>query len=77
MFSCFMDWMICSLGGISPCEEAPGFEVVQINPYLPAGMRFIEVKRYTDRGCITVHIERDENGIVKTDIDLPEGVESL
>ena len=73
MFSNVLAWFFTSLLGIAPSEEAPAFEVIELQPAFVKEIGF--VKGYTDtvRGRIEAEW-RYENGEFVYTVTLPEGI---
>ena len=67
-------WMSQTVLGISPA--APGFAKVRIEPQL-GSLQWAEGTFPTPLGIIRVRHEKQTNGSVKSDIQLPEGCERV
>jgi alpha-L-rhamnosidase len=74
MYSCFMAWMIKSLGGIRLAEDSAAWDKVKINPSFEA-LDFVKAHVDTPKGRIAVAWERRKAGIELT-VDIPAGVEA-
>ncbi len=69
----FLDFYLTRLLGIVPLEE--GYKTIKVEPHL-CGLSFVQGKVPTPYGEIYVkHIS--ENGHIKTELKLPEGIKSI
>ena len=73
MFSNVLAWFFKSLLGIAPCEDAPAFKKIKVNPQFIPELGF--AKGYEDTVMGRIEAEwRYENGGFTYKIKLPEGV---
>jgi alpha-L-rhamnosidase len=73
MFSNVLGWFTKSLLGISPCEDAPGFRRIRINPQFIKELGFVRGYEDTVMGRIEAEWEY-RNGIFIYTVTLPEGI---
>jgi alpha-L-rhamnosidase len=74
MYSCFMAWMIKSLGGIRLAEDSAAWDRVKISPCF-GPLDFVRAHVDTPKGRIAVSWERRKTGI-ELAVDIPAGVEA-
>ena len=73
MFSSVLWWFFTSLLGIAPCEDAPAFEKVRIEPHFVKALGFARGYVDTVKGRIEAEWKAVEDGFSYT-VTLPEGV---
>ena len=73
MFGDISAWMYEFLGGLSPDFHHPGFARVTFSPCLVPQLNRVDVCYRAPNGTLAVHWERQPDGSVDIDIDLPEG----
>lgn len=61
-----LSWFYQALGGIVPDEA--GYRKIGIRPQLPQGVEWVEVRRETPYGTVSVRHERQPDGSVKSEI---------
>ena len=73
MFSGVIAWFYKSLLGISPKEEAPGFEQIELKPNFIKEIGYVSGHMITVRGEISASWHY-ENGVFSYNVVIPEGV---
>ena len=73
MFGDISAWMYEFLGGLSPDFHHPGFARVTFSPCLVPQLNRVDVSYRAPNGTLAVHWERQADGSVDIDLDLPEG----
>ena len=71
-FGCVADWVVRYVGGLSPA--APGYEKVLITPHPVGDLRFCQTSFESVHGPIRVDWERVEDGRLRVEVELPEGI---
>lgn len=74
MFSCFMTWIIKTIVGIEPVS--PSEKVILIKPYYFEALSFVNGWKDTKYGRIHVFWQK-ENGKIKLEVEVPQGVSVL
>lgn len=73
MYSNVLAWFFKSLLGIAPCEEAPAFKKITVNPQFMRELGFVKGYEDTPNGRIDAEWKYKDGGFVYT-ITLPEGI---
>ena len=73
MFSGVIAWFYRSLLGINPCEDAPGFERIELRPVFIAELGYAKGSMETVRGRINAEWTYD-NGEFTYVVTVPEGI---
>jgi alpha-L-rhamnosidase len=72
MFGSIGDYFYQGLAGIRPVTTAPGFREVDLRPYFPEDMRFLEASHHTPHGWLRTSWQREIDRITYT-VTVPEG----
>ena len=73
MYSGVISWFFRSLLGISPSEEAPAFEKIELNPVFIESLEYVSGSMDTVRGKIEANWHFHDHGFTYS-VTIPEGV---
>ncbi len=76
MFSGVIAWFYRGLLGITPREDAPGFEQIDLCPCFVSGLGFVRGSMQTVRGEIEVEWHEADGGFVYT-VTVPQGISAV
>ncbi|MBR2460371.1 MAG: family 78 glycoside hydrolase catalytic domain [Clostridia bacterium] len=76
MFSGVIAWFYRGLLGITPMEDAPGFERIELRPCIVPALGYVTGSMQTARGRIDA-AWREENGVFVYTVTLPDGIEAI
>ncbi|MFV0593480.1 MAG: family 78 glycoside hydrolase catalytic domain [Draconibacterium sp.] len=68
-------WFYQALGGITPVEEAPGYQKVRIEPQIPEGISWVETWKETPYGKLAVNWELKDK-TMEIAVEIPVGVDA-
>ena len=73
MFSGVIAWFFRALLGITPCEDAPGFERIELRPCFVGALGFARCSMQTVRGIVEAEWTYENGGFTYT-VTVPEGI---
>jgi len=68
-------WFYQALGGITPVEDAPGYQKVRIEPQIPNGISWAKTWKETPYGKVAVNWKRNDKNVEMT-VEIPVGMEA-
>lgn len=74
MFSSYVQWMYEALGGIRVADDAVAADHVIVRPYFSQETDHVEASYPTPVGSVSVRWQREADGSVAFDVDVPAGV---